>query len=295
MKTTTTGFEKSKVNTYLNLLKYFNSRNDAFARHDYYGYLRVKEIIEKNIGKLTPETRILEIGCGQRFARTMLFHSEGANITGIDLDFVDPDFSIKSMVNIWRINGFERFIKTIVRHFFYDRKYYTVIEQEYGKPLKWSDLDVRRMSAYNLDFPSNYFDFIFSNAVFEHMDNIDAACGELARVLKPEGYAYCGIHLYPSLSGGHNLEWAYPDEQPSKVVPPWDHLRKNRFPAHVYLNKLKKGEYVSIFNRYCDVHDIILSFEGESLLTNGILSEISGYSKEDLITRSMELLVTKKH
>jgi len=171
VKTTTTGFEKSKVNTYLNLLKYFN-RNDAFARHDYYGYLRVKEIIEKNIGRLTPETRILEIGCGQRFARTMLFHSEGVKITGIDLDFVDTSFSIGSMVNIWRINGFERFIKTIVRHFFYDRKYYTVIEQEYGKPLKWSDLDVRRMSAYNLDFASNYFDFIFSNAVFEHIMHI---------------------------------------------------------------------------------------------------------------------------
>lgn len=250
--------------------------------------------MEKHLGKLSPETKILEIGCGQRFARTLLFHSERARITGIDLDFVDPDFSLKGMLDIWIINGFERFIKTFIRHLLFDRKYYNIIEQKYGKPLIKKNLDVRKMSAYKLDFSDNYFDFIFSNAVFEHIDNVDGACSEISRVLKPDGCAYIGIHLYPSLSGGHNLEWAYPEEEPSASVPPWDHLRENMYPAHVFLNKLKKDDYISIFNRFFDIHDVTFTFEGESLLTEDILKEITGYSKEDLITRNMKILITKK-
>ena len=224
----------------------------------------------------------------------LLFYSEGARITGIDLDLVDPDFSLKGMLDIWITNGFERFIKTFIRHLLFDRKYYNIIEQKYGKPLIKKNLDVRKMSAYKLDFSDNYFDFIFSNAVFEHIDNVDGACSEISRVLKPDGCAYIGIHLYPSLSGGHNLEWAYPEEEPSASVPPWDHLRENMYPAHVFLNKLKKDDYISIFNRFFDIHDATFTFEGESLLTEDILKEITGYSKEDLITRNMKILITKK-
>ena len=66
------------------------------------------------------------------------------------------------------------------------------------------------------------------------------------------------------------------------------------YPAHVFLNKLKKDDYISIFNRFFDINDITVTFEGESLLTEDILKEITGYSKEDLITRNMKILITKK-
>ena len=61
----------------------------------------------------------------------------------------------------------------------------------------------------------------------------------------------------------------------------------------MFLNKLKKDEYISIFNRFFDINDITVTFEGESLLTEDILQEITGYSKEDLITRNMKILITK--
>lgn len=293
MKTSTTGFGKSRLNTYLDLFQYFK-KNDVFARHDYQGFLQTKEILEKKLQVTASQTCILEIGCGQRFSRTLLFHSEGAQITGIDLDFVDPNFSFTGMLNIWRVNGFERFFKTFFRHILYDRRYYRIIEQEYGKPLKMSNLDVRTMSAVQLNFPNNHFDFIFSNAVIEHIKNVEDACSEISKVLKPTGFAQIGIHLYPSLSGGHCLDWAYPDEEPSKTVPPWDHLRENKFPTHVYLNKLKKEEYLSIFERHFNIQDIKLYLEGESYLTKEVFNQINGYSEEDLLTRRMKILITKK-
>jgi SAM-dependent methyltransferase len=179
----TGGGEGSRLSTYLSLFKYFKKNSD-FAKHDYQGFLLTKKILETNIGKVTPSTRILEIGCGQRFVRTLLFNSDNTVVTGIDYDFIATNFSFRNMLNIWRQNGFERFMKTLVQHILYDKQYYQLIEYEYKKPLKWSHLDVRRMNACTLHFPDNHFDFIFSNAVLEHIDNVETAFSEMARVLK---------------------------------------------------------------------------------------------------------------
>ncbi|NCC50090.1 MAG: class I SAM-dependent methyltransferase, partial [Spartobacteria bacterium] len=240
-KTMSTGFERSKLHAYASLLKYFQ-KNKEFAKNDYQLFLETKKIFRRHLGALSPDTRILEIGCGQRFIQTLLFTTEGATITGIDYDFISKTYSIGNICTIWKQNGFERCIKTLVRHMMYDGKYYQCIEEEYGKPLRWDKVDVRKMSACALAFPDKHFDFIFSNAVFEHIEDVEAAFAETARVLKPSGLALIRIHLYASLSGGHHLDWADPTGHPSKTVPPWDHLRKNLYPPHLYLNKLRKAE-----------------------------------------------------
>jgi len=43
-------------------------------------------------------------------------------------------------------------------------------------------------------FPDNFFDFIFSWQVFEHVKNLDQVAAELARITKPGGV---GLHVYP--------------------------------------------------------------------------------------------------
>jgi SAM-dependent methyltransferase len=247
------------------------------------------------LGKAPSEIRMLEVGCGQRFALTLLFHSVGARVTGIDTDFVDPKFSLKGMLSVWKRNGFERFAKTAIRHILFDRIYYSTLEKELGQPLKIDkELDVRLMNACALEFPDNEFDFIYSCAVFEHIDNVEKASSEVARVLKPDGIVSIGIHLFPSLSGGHSLEWAYPDTCPSKTAPPWDHLRQNLFPTHVYLNKLRETDYISIFNRYFTILDVRESYEGEEFLTDEILKELRDYSKEELLKRYIRVTMRKR-
>ncbi|MEO0094108.1 MAG: methyltransferase domain-containing protein, partial [candidate division WOR-3 bacterium] len=94
------------------------------------------------------------------------------------------------------------------------------------------------------------FDFVFSRAVFEHINDVPAAVKEVNRVLSLNGIAVISIHLFPSLSGGHHLEWARPDQSPSTKVPPWDHLRDNNYPVDVYLNKLTINQYREIFRLY---------------------------------------------
>ena len=111
---------------------------------------------------------------------------------------------------------------------------------------------------------------------------------------KRGGVCHIAIHLFPSLSGGHHMGWAFPDQSVPDDVPPWDHLRENRHPAHVYLNQLKESDYRREFEaefRRLELLDWITTWtEGETLLTPTIMAELAGrYTKEDLLKR--EILV----
>lgn len=50
-------------------------------------------------------------------------------------------------------------------------------------------------SPYKLPFDDNTFDFIFSDQVFEHVQNYSKTISEMKRVLKPSG---CTLHVFPS-------------------------------------------------------------------------------------------------
>ncbi|WP_295579698.1 class I SAM-dependent methyltransferase [uncultured Lamprocystis sp.] len=62
-----------------------------------------------------------------------------------------------------------------------------------GRPAHIPDYQVNA-TDYRLDFEDQTFDFVFSNSVFEHVQNHDLALREIARVLKPGGIA---IHTFP--------------------------------------------------------------------------------------------------
>jgi len=291
--TFTTGYEKSKLYAYVNLVKYFR-RNRDFALHDYHDvFLGAKSVLEQHVKKDIADVRILEAGCGQRFAVTLLFHSTGAQVVGIDTDFVDPHFSLRGYLSVWKVNGFERFVKTLVRHVFFDKTYYDALAKEFGRPLKMDDVDVRVMNACALEFPDNHFDYVYSNAVFEHIDDVPAAAQEIARVMVSGGIFNVGIHLFPSLSGGHNFEWSRPDENPSATVPPWDHLRQNLLPTHVYLNRLREKDFIQAFSKHFEILDVESKYEGEKLLTPEIQAELSDYSRDELLKRSIRVIMRK--
>jgi SAM-dependent methyltransferase len=50
---------------------------------------------------------------------------------------------------------------------------------------------------FRLPFPSDEFDIVVSTSVIEHIIDLDIAMGEMARVLKPDGF---GFHVYPRRS-----------------------------------------------------------------------------------------------
>ena len=52
------------------------------------------------------------------------------------------------------------------------------------------------MKDGRLPFPSNHFDIVGSNQVFEHVDDLDLALSEIRRVLKPGGVF---VNIFPSI------------------------------------------------------------------------------------------------
>ena len=293
MKTTSSGFEHSKLYSYFTLLRYFG-RDRELARQEFAAYQVVKDVFERIAEKPVDQARILEIGCGQRFADTLLFHSQGADITGIDLDYIVHRFSIGNMARVWRHNGFERFLKTLIRHVCFDASFYRTLAACSGIELRFGGLDIRHMSACDMTFADNTFDYVYSNAVFEHIDDVDNAWREVGRVLKPDGCARIGIHLFPSLSGGHHMGWMARDSRVSTIVPPWDHLRENRYPAHLYMNKLTKDQHLAAAKKHCDIIDVEYVRQGEDLLTDEILDEVEGYAADDLTTHSMVVIARSR-
>jgi SAM-dependent methyltransferase len=49
-------------------------------------------------------------------------------------------------------------------------------------------------SGYRIPFPDDTFDFVYSNSVLEHVDDLHPVLAEMRRVLKPGG---ASLHLFP--------------------------------------------------------------------------------------------------
>jgi len=259
-------------------------------------YKRLFDIIRSHVTIEINNARILELGCGQMATQTALLASNGADVTGIDVEIPTYRMNLQIFLETLKKNGFERAIKSLFRHVLFDRAYIKKISLLHDKKIPYSELDIQIMDAADLRFPNNHFDFVFSRDVFEHIDDVPNAVKGVNRVLKKSGIAWIRAHLFPSLSGGHHLAWMFADKSPSDKVPPWDHLLANTYPVNTYLNKLRLDQYRKIFHDNISVLKERTKEEGHNILTPKLLELLSakGYTKEDLLTSSVLFLCRKK-
>jgi SAM-dependent methyltransferase len=218
------------------LFSYHSKSKTRFAEHD------VHNVFEKTIRDLKQcgfddirGKRILDLGSGQRYSFALLCAAYDAKVTALDINYIKPDFLPLAFYRIIKHNGIKRAAKSVVRRVLWDNGYFHALEKSAAKPLRsyQSRIDFIASDPKSTSYPlpSNSFDLIASNNVLEHVTDVPKLAAEVFRLLDTAGYFYAIIHNFYSLSGGHNLEWAFPDEHPSDNVPPWDHLRENRFPA----------------------------------------------------------------
>lgn len=242
--------------------------------------------------------RYLEVGCGQQGPQLLLFAADGMQAEGIDLTVSTLRFGPGTLMHILRHDGPERALKTLVRHYLFDGQYYRDMAEEYGKALPFDRVSTHIMSATAMTYPDNSFEYIGSRSVFEHIDDVAKAVQEVNRVLKPGGVAWIGIHLFPSLTGGHHIEWLNPDTSKPKRIPAWDHLRENKFPAVWYLNQLRLADYQRIFRENITVlEERTMPEFTDAPLTPDIERELAeiGFSRDELLTRAAFFICTKKH
>ncbi len=279
---------------YLRLYRFHRQGTEGFAAQAAMEARALAGFLEARFRRPLRDIRILEIGCGQRAQGTLALHSLGAQVTGIDLEPAGPGW--RKYAAILRMGSLARFFKTAARELLFDGAYYRALSRRLGVPLRYKGLRVMQASATRLPFGEGSFDAVVSRAVFEHLPDLPAALDELNRVLAPGGVARILIHLYPSLSGGHHLEWQDPSATSRRSVPAWDHLLEDRHPAPVYLNRLRKSDYLRAFRGRMRLLRSWTTLEGAQHLTPAIQAAArrKGYLRRELLERELGLLAAPR-
>jgi SAM-dependent methyltransferase len=264
------------------------------ARHDYKAFQNLLQRIKPFIYDVT-DINVLDIGCGIRAPFTLLFHSLGARVVGIDVDVPTRGINLAKYRRILATGGSKRLFMRLVADFYYDRVYYEELQKIADFPLNFEGVDLREMDACRTTFEEE-FDLVTSNAVFEHIKNVDAVLKEMKRIMKQNALIHAEIHLFPSLTGGHNILWSNPDTQQVILgkVPPWDHLRKQKYPVDPSLNRLRESDYYRLFSKNFEILKWITEYEEpEHYLTPELSSEISEYSREELLKRAIVVIARR--
>jgi SAM-dependent methyltransferase len=135
-----------------------------------------------------------------------------------------------------------------------------------------------------MPFKNNSFDLITSVAAFEHFLDVNSVLQEAHSVLKVGGIIWVEIHLFTSISGGHNFKiMELPIRSIPKGIDAWDHLRSRKLPFRVPLNEWRMHQYDEAFSKY---FSILKSYSiypnGIQFLTQSVREELSDYSIKEL-------------
>ena len=201
-------------------------------------FLRIRHALESTLGRPLIGQSLLEIGCGQYLANVKIFSALGNTVIGIDPEL--PPQSILEFLDFKRKCGFQRAVKTLLNEILFRRRFDKTLEQISGLNFTSSGQRLFRVGGEQLPIADESVDAVFSDNVFEHIADVPAVMAETRRVLKPGGIAFIIIHPFAAFSGGHHLGTISHQREQSTVseIPPWDHLRTNRFSSGIYLNRL---------------------------------------------------------
>jgi SAM-dependent methyltransferase len=238
-------------------------------------------------GVALEDLKVLEVGPGQcpQRLRCLSLRNE---VVGIDTDVIPQGLQVGEYLRMLRGSPLIRSLKTCGRKLLgRDARADAVLAEKLGVR-RFAPLPVLRMSATEMSFPSDSFDFVCSFSVFEHIDHPEAALREVERVMRPGGVAYISTHLYTSHSGQHDPKIF---AQGGRLEGPlWPHLR----PEHqhtvcpsTYLNRVSLKQWRVLFGRTMPGAAFVHEWQeglGDQLASLRDRGELAAYSDEELTT-----------
>jgi SAM-dependent methyltransferase len=271
------------------------------ARHDHENvYLRLRSRLAHRLGGPLPAgSRVLDLGCGYRYPNVALFHADGIDVSGAD---VEPVFFRDGRLATFRERRREKGLLRGISHagprFSECRSYYSELSRLAGVELEHGALSLHTYDGQRLPFADGTFTAVCSNAVLEHVEDLPAFVAELDRVLVPGGLVDMLWHNFYCPSGGHRLG-------SDEVASPWGHIT-GESPAPCFLNMKKPEEIEAVFGKRLTVLRVIgagrdHSLEGEAgfepegagLLDQQWRSRLPGLSDRLLTTRAFLIEAVK--
>ncbi|HYN08769.1 MAG TPA: class I SAM-dependent methyltransferase [Vicinamibacterales bacterium] len=271
----------------------------AWAAHDVEVFRAFVETVTTLTSRPLSSLRVLDLGCGANAPVTVLLHASGCRVTGVDASLGHRwglGFRPSRYAAYLREAGALKTLRKMAGELVFDRTYFRELRARTRLPLTDRGLDLRTMDVQRPTLPEGSFDAVHSNATWEHVADVRAATHMVADALTPGGIAYIEIHLFPSLSGGHDLPWIVPGKTILGDVKPWQHLRDPAWKAPVFLNRLRERDYRAIFENTpgLTIVDWRTEFtEGRDLLSPEVLSALPDYSPDELTKRSIIVVARK--
>jgi hypothetical protein len=219
-------------------------------------------MIANSYGIVLTNAQILEIGVGQRPYLGITFIGRGYDYHGIDLDQPIYPPTLSKFVATWKSNGFLRFLKTIIRFYAFDRQEYTILLKSLGitqeavkqqAPFIQGDAGSVDLSKLLGEYTNRPL-VVISESVFEHIPQptLESILKNLRHLASPEGRKVLILTrptIFTGITGSHVTEWYHHrvNSKTPKRSEPWEHLRRKRFTADTYLNKLTRADFRFLF------------------------------------------------
>ncbi|MCW4029800.1 MAG: class I SAM-dependent methyltransferase [Candidatus Bathyarchaeota archaeon] len=222
------------------------------AKNDLQAHAILTQKIQQYLGRdfLAEPRVILDLGCGKHFPHTLLFALDGHHVVGLDSSYIFQRPSLGNYFASLKANGFvetSRFVQLDLTHKRINYQKILLNHQHYEAipGLCFHQDNVELLTTIK----DNSADIVVSKDLFEHLEHPELAVKRIFEVLKNGGITVNIIHLFTSISGGHNPQWANFSE-----FEPWDHLRGCKFVLPAHLNKFRAKRFVEAFSNYFEVH-----------------------------------------
>lgn len=272
------------------------------ARHDYEDvFLRSQSDLAKLVRGPLSDASMLILGCGYAYPDVVLFSNAARQVVGMDVmaAFLRDGVMRTLRDNIKREGGV---LKGLWRALLLGRMYrgyHRHLTEISGILVRHDECHLVSYGGDQMPFEDGAFDVVLSNAVLEHVDDLERLVKELHRVTREEGVSYHLWHNYYSFSGGHAAESLC-------ATYPWGHLR-GQYETRG-LNKLRPGDVENCFSEWFEVEamypvdehhrkkgvDEGFRYEREDLLSGDIKDDLQAYPRDLLLTRAYLIICRRR-
>lgn len=284
--------------------------SSPIAIHDYENsFLKAYRLVSTRTDIDLREARVLIIGCGYNYPDVLLWSASAEEAVGVDVTKAFYRTGLSSLTKELSQDNTsiaEAYARAFLRRAQY-RGYFNHIRHLSGSNEREDRQDLIAYDGQNLPFSDNAFDLTCSNAVLEHVSDLESLSAEIARVTRTGGVCYHLWHNYYSFSGAH---------VPHDIshARPWGHLTGDSrvdnwlIISKTYLNKKLPSEIQkALSNHFEEVGlysldgrheakgiDPDFEYEAEHLLTADLERNLVEYPRDVLLTRAYSFLGVKR-